>query len=108
MKVFTVRFIRFLAVSCILGMSLMSQERTGRVPAGGAPPEGSGSIDWTGFIRVIDGDTVEILLNGNRVGVAIAGIKAPEVNTPCGVQAATYLRSLLGFGVHLDEVRGKG
>jgi endonuclease YncB( thermonuclease family) len=46
-------------------------------------------------VRVIDGDTVEIYINGHQTGIGIVGIKAPEGNTPCGRQASAYLAQLL-------------
>ena len=55
-----------------------------RVEPGGAPPPGSGPVETRGFVRVIDGDTVEALVRGKRVGIGLAGIDAPPINTDCG------------------------
>jgi endonuclease YncB( thermonuclease family) len=58
-----------------------------RVPPGGAPPAGSGPVDVPGFVRVIDGDTIEFYLDGSRagngslVGVGLIGVEAPQGNT---------------------------
>jgi endonuclease YncB( thermonuclease family) len=60
-----------------------------------APPPGSGPIDFKGFVRVIDGDSVEIYVNGSRIGIGIVGIRTPMGNTPCGQDATGYLWSLL-------------
>ena len=74
------------------------------VPPGGAPPPKSGGIQVRGYIRVIDGDTVETYVKGNQVGIGLLGIDAPEVNTPCGRIAADALQALLGYsGPLLDE-----
>jgi glucose/arabinose dehydrogenase len=77
-------------------------------PAGGAPPPGSGTIDFGGFVRVIDGDTIEVDLGGNRIGIRLVGLAAPAVNTPCGLEASAHLESLLGGGILLKEEKGFG
>src|SRR5947209_7032866 len=70
---------------------------------GGAPPAGSGPVDLSGPIRVIDGNTIETRINGNQVGIGIIGITAPMGNTPCGKAATTALSALLEGTVHMDE-----
>ncbi|MGI8549495.1 MAG: PQQ-dependent sugar dehydrogenase, partial [Dehalococcoidia bacterium] len=69
----------------------------------GAPPAGSGSIDLKGFVRAVDGDTLDVLINGNQVTIGLIGIAAPMGNTPCGRQATAALQKLVMGGVHLDE-----
>jgi glucose/arabinose dehydrogenase len=78
-----------------------------RVGPGGAPPAGSGSLDIDGYVRVIDGDTIEVSVNGTRMGVGILGLAAPPVNTPCGRQAADALQALLAGGARLEEEPGQ-
>jgi len=69
-----------------------------------APPAGSGPIDFSGYIRVIDGNSVEVYINGHQIGIGIVGIKAPEGNTPCGQAATAYLTELLSsYQVRLEE-----
>ncbi len=70
-----------------------------RIPAG--PP--ASTINFRGFVRVIDGDTIEINLKGRRVGIGILGIDAPQGNTPCGRQATNALRQLFAGGLTLDD-----
>jgi endonuclease YncB( thermonuclease family) len=70
---------------------------------GGAPPAGSGPVDVTGFIRVIEADTVEVRIEGRRVGVGFVGIEAPMGNTACGRRAIDRLVSLLARGLRLEE-----
>jgi endonuclease YncB( thermonuclease family) len=60
-----------------------------------APPPGSGPIEFKGFVRVVDGDSVEIYVNGSRIGIGIVGIRTPMGNTSCGQDATGYLWSLL-------------
>jgi glucose/arabinose dehydrogenase/endonuclease YncB( thermonuclease family) len=77
-------------------------QRAGR---GGAPAAGSGAVDLTGFVRVIDGDTIETRINGKRVGIGLLGIDAPTGNTACGREAAAQLRTLVRGGLRLEEDR---
>ena len=72
------------------------------VPPGGAPPPGSGNIDHQGFVRVIEGDTVEIRIGGSLVGIGFTGVQAPMGNTDCGKQAANALRSLVAQGMYAE------
>ncbi|MGH2351160.1 MAG: thermonuclease family protein, partial [Chloroflexota bacterium] len=74
-----------------------------RVPPGGAPPAGSGDIEVDGFVRVIDGDTIETYINGQRTGIGLIGVDASQGNTPCGRQATAQLWGLVGGGVRLEE-----
>lgn len=51
--------------------------------------------DHVGLERVHDGDTIIIKKKGGVTSVRLAGIDAPELAQPGGVQARDYLRSLL-------------
>ncbi len=73
------------------------------VKPGGAPPPGSGDVQIPGFVRVIDGETIDTLINGQQVGVGFIGISAPQANTPCGQAATALLRTLVKGGVNLEE-----
>src|SRR4029434_123368 len=69
-----------------------------------APPPGSGSVHFTGFVRVIDGDTLEVYINGHQTGCGIIGIKAPMGNTTCGLAAASALWELMAeSNITLEE-----
>ena len=69
-----------------------------------APPAGSGPIDFSGYVRVIEGDTVEVYINGHQTGIGIVGIKAPAGNTECGRLAIAFLQELLSSNqVRLEE-----
>jgi glucose/arabinose dehydrogenase/N-acetylneuraminic acid mutarotase/endonuclease YncB( thermonuclease family) len=69
-----------------------------------APPPGSGTINLTGFVRVIDGDTLETRLDGKLVGIGLIGIRAARGNTPCGELAASVVAALLEKpGARLEE-----
>ena len=74
-----------------------------RVKAGGAPPAGSGPISVTGPVRVIDGDTLEVDINGSRVGVDLIGVDTPQGNTRCGKLATAQLQAMVADGVRLEE-----
>lgn len=69
----------------------------------GAPPPGSGPIDYKGYVRVIEGDTAEIYPNGNQAGIGVIGIKAPPGNTPCGQAAIKFMQLLTKDGLYLAE-----
>ena len=60
-------------------------------------------ITFKGFVRVIDGDTIEVLLNGRRAGIGIVGVDAPQGNTACGRAATQLLRQLVAGGVKLED-----
>ena len=77
-----------------------------RVGPGGAPPVGSGPVDVTGFVRVIDGDTIEAYIGGKRAGIGLIGLDAPMGNTACGRDAAAALRGLVRGGLRLEEDPG--
>ena len=79
-----------------------------RVGPGGAPPPGSGPAEVTGFVRVIDGETIETLVDGKLVGIGLIGIEAPMGNTDCGRAATQQLQQLLTLargrgGIRLEE-----
>ncbi len=52
--------------------------------------------DCTGRVtKIIDGDSLEVVCNGLRKEVRLAGIDAPEFNQPYGNEAAHFLSSLV-------------
>jgi glucose/arabinose dehydrogenase len=70
----------------------------------GTPPEPtSGSMKATGFVRVVDGDSMEMVLKDRRVAVGVIGIDAPPVNTPCGEGARVYLQALVRRGASVED-----
>src|SRR5258708_7599344 len=70
---------------------------------GQAPAKGTGSTTVTGSIRVIDGDTLDVHINGKEIALGLLGIDAPMGNSDCGKQATALLQSLVKNGLHLDE-----
>jgi endonuclease YncB( thermonuclease family) len=63
-----------------------------------APPKGSGHVEITGPVRVIDGDTIEVYINGRQTGIGIIGVRVPRANSRCGRQAAEFTQELInGF-----------
>jgi glucose/arabinose dehydrogenase len=58
------------------------------------------------FVRAIDGDTLEVRIDDDPVGVGLIGIDASEGNTPCGQRAWDMLQALVAGGVRLVEQRG--
>ncbi len=88
--------------SCVCYAALIAtasaQNRPGILPPGGAPPPLSGSQNVKGYVRALDGDTIETHIRGAQTLVALTGIEAPEVNTACGQQAQIALELLLNTG----------
>ena len=66
-----------------------------RAEPGSAPLPGRGSIVVEGYVRVVDGSSIEVLLDGRRAAVGVVGIETPQANTRCGEEAATRLRDLI-------------
>ncbi len=110
------RFLRYIAIlaltlsvaSALSPAPLLAHEGPGDhddhvIGPGGAPPAGSGPVDIAGFVRGIDGDTMETWIDGSRVGIGLIGINVPEGNTTCGVQATSMLQNMLYAGAHLEE-----
>jgi len=90
-------FANYCGLSLILGIS-------GAVsPHAQAPERGTGPKSVSGFVRVIEADTLEVYLDGARVGVVIAGITGPPGNTACGRSAIAATRALVAGGVELQE-----
>jgi endonuclease YncB( thermonuclease family) len=71
-----------------------------------APSRGSGSVTVAGPLRVIEGDTLEVTIDGARIAVGVIGIKAPPGNTACGREAIAVAQQLVADGVWLDEDLG--
>jgi glucose/arabinose dehydrogenase len=102
---------RFRLLAVVLGLVLPSSAGSAvaqqpRAHPGGAPPPDSGPIDYPGFVRVVDGDSVEIRLGGTQVLVGLIGVDTPAGNTACGREAAAVLRALTRDGVRLEEESG--
>ncbi|HEY8598318.1 MAG TPA: PQQ-dependent sugar dehydrogenase, partial [Thermomicrobiales bacterium] len=74
-----------------------------RTGPSGAPPPGSGDVEIDDFVRVIDGNTVEVTIGGGKVGVGLLGIDAPLYNTDCGREAIDLLNALVADGMRLVE-----
>ncbi len=96
-------FVTLATLSIALALGFSDQAEAKRAKPGGAPQPGSGSLDYVGFVRVLQGDAVEIGLGGNRVAVRLIGLRTPSGNTPCGHVAADYLQGLVFEGMLFDE-----
>lgn len=54
-------------------------------------------------LKIIDGDTIEIVYDDNRTGVRLIGIDAPELGEPYSENALTHITNLLlNKAVYLD------
>src|SRR5262249_26820047 len=61
-----------------------------------------------GFVRVVDGDTLDVnILDANgesqRVAVGLVGVQAPMGNTDCGREAIRDLKALVKGGGRFEE-----
>ena len=70
---------------------------------GSAPAPRSGPFRPDGFVRVIDGSTLEVSIDGKRVGVGVLGIDPPPYGTSCGDAAKAQLQAYVGRGVTLRD-----
>lgn len=61
------------------------------VPAGDAPPAGSGTKTTGPSVRALDGATLDTTIDGQQVAVHLVGIDVPQGNTPCGLLATRLL-----------------
>ena len=59
-----------------------------------------------GYIRVIQGDTLDARNGRGRVGIAILGVRAPNGNARCGREATAFTEELVSDGVELYEEPG--
>ena len=87
-----------LVVPVLLGMGAAMPGRIfaedERLPPGGASPRGSGPINLGAFVRVVDGRSIDAVINGSRVAIGVLGVDVPQGNTSCGRQATDALKSL--------------
>ena len=79
-KVFQVKKIKYLAtiLSLVLAPLAMSGEISGKVA------------------RVINGDTIKILIHEKEFTVILAGVDCPDVNLPSGIAARKFTSRLIG------------
>src|SRR6266540_5680836 len=59
-----------------------------------APSPGTGPITLTSFVRVVDGHSIDAVIDGRRVAITLQGVDTPQGNTRCGKQATELLKSL--------------
>jgi endonuclease YncB( thermonuclease family) len=59
-----------------------------------------------GYVRAIQGDTLDARKALKRVGIGIVGVKAPSGNTACGREATAFVQRLVSDGVRLVEEPG--
>jgi endonuclease YncB( thermonuclease family) len=87
---------------CVIGL-MLSVLGAGERASAQAPARGSGQRMVPGPVRVIEADTLEVWLDGSRVGVGVIGIKAPPGNTACGREAIKAASQLVADGIWLEE-----
>lgn len=70
---------------------------------GGAFALSSGPKEVHGFVHAVDGDTLDMWLEGQRVAVGLSGVWTPMGNTDCGKEATKHLQSLIRSGIRLQD-----
>jgi glucose/arabinose dehydrogenase/PKD repeat protein/endonuclease YncB( thermonuclease family) len=75
---------------------------------GGAMALAPGPQEVRGFVRVVDGDTLDVNIRdpqgqSQRVAVGLVGVQAAQGNTECGREATQATRALVKGGVRLEE-----
>jgi endonuclease YncB( thermonuclease family) len=99
------RFVAIMVLPLILSLTLW-----GSAAAEDGCEEGDGHVAVEGAtvrvsapVRVIEGDTLDVNVEGERTGVGLIGISAPPGNTACGREAIAQLRLLAHDGIDLVE-----
>jgi len=70
-------------------------------PHGPAP--GSGTKTTPPFVRVLDGKSIETILDGAQIDIVIVGIDVSPGNSACGKEATRQLTALAQGGLILEE-----
>src|SRR5688572_30908169 len=70
---------------------------------GGAPDPKGGPFQPDGYVRVVDGDSLDVVIDDRRVAAGILGIDAAPYGTPCGMAARALTQSLVGRGAMLQD-----
>jgi endonuclease YncB( thermonuclease family) len=63
-------------------------------------------VELQGYVRAIQGDTLDARMGNKRVGIGIVGIQAPQGNTACGKEATAFAQSLVNDGATVQEQPG--
>jgi len=71
-----------------------------------APAGGSAPVELEGYVRAVQGDTLDARMSNRRVPIGIIGIWAPQGNTPCGKEATAFLQGLVNDGAVVDDEAG--
>jgi endonuclease YncB( thermonuclease family) len=65
-------------------------------------------VELEGFVRAVQGDTLDARLSNRRIGIGIIGIRAPQGNTPCGKEATAFVQGLVNDGAMVEKEAGLG
>jgi endonuclease YncB( thermonuclease family) len=63
-------------------------------------------VELQGYVRAIQGDTLDARLFNRRIGIGIVGIQAPPGNTPCGKEATAFVQGLVNDGAMVEAEAG--
>jgi endonuclease YncB( thermonuclease family) len=71
-----------------------------------ARPGGNGPVELEGYVRAVQGDTLDAQESSRRVPIGVIGIEAPQSNTPCGREATAFVQGLIDDGAMVEEEPG--
>ena len=71
-----------------------------------AAPGGTAPVELEGYVRAIQGDTLDARMSNRRVGIGIIGIQTPQGNTACGKEATAFAQALVNDGATVEEEAG--
>lgn len=78
-RIWTLILLSLLACTFTYGFEPATTVPGGITPGGGSSPSGEqGTV-----VSVIDGDTIDVMLNGDTVRVRYVGVNTPERDEPC-------------------------
>jgi len=90
LKIFLVALILFSVAACTFGFEPVP-------PGTGTTGSGTGITggETGNVVDIIDGDTIDVMLNGQRVRVRYVGVNTPERNEPCYAEATAANAALV-------------
>jgi endonuclease YncB( thermonuclease family) len=71
-----------------------------------APAGAKAPVELEGYVRAIQGDTLDARMSNRRVGIGIIGIQTPQGNTACGKEATAFAQALVNDGATVEEEAG--
>ena len=91
---FTLRRLSLVALVALVISVAADTARLIQAPVALAEERAQGTgLTLSSFVRVVDGKSIDAVIDGRRVAIAVHGIDTPQGNTSCGKQAADALKA---------------